>query len=57
MGLRKYSHSISFTDKNRAILLKKGERVPLGTRVFSKINKELRYKGFIRLALVSRGII
>lgn len=56
-GLRKYDQAIYFKDKNRAILLKKSEAVPLATRVSAKINKEIRYKGFVRLSLVSRGIV
>ena len=56
-GIRHYAQTHFFTDANRAVLLKKGENVPLGTRVSTKINKELRYQGFIRLAMVSKGLV
>jgi ribosomal protein L14 len=42
---------------NNVILLKKGDdSLPLGTRIYCKISKEIRYIGYSRLFLLSRGM-
>lgn len=42
---------------NKFVVLKKNEiTLPLGTRVTSRVSKFLRYLGYIRLCLVSKGL-
>jgi len=43
--------------QNNVILLKKGDdSLPLGTRIYCKISKAIRYVGYSRLFLISRGV-
>jgi ribosomal protein L14 len=42
---------------NKFVVLKKNEiTLPLGTRVTIKVSKFLRYLGYIRLCLISKGL-
>lgn len=42
---------------NKFVVLKKNEiTLPLGTRVTSRVSKFLRYLGYIRLCLISKGL-
>jgi ribosomal protein L14 len=50
-----FAQSSMHSLKNSVILLQKGENLPLGTRVFTKVSKICRYKGFTRLASISKG--
>lgn len=44
-----------FSD-NAAILLKKGEHVPLGTRITGFVSSELRPRGFLKIISLSAGV-
>jgi len=52
-----YQHSMVRAAQNNVILLKKGDdSLPLGTRIYCKISKAIRYIGYSRLFLLSRGV-
>jgi len=43
--------------RNCVVLLKKTEEyLPMGTRVTRKVSKKVRYLGYLRVALISRGL-
>lgn len=43
--------------RNSIVILKKGDDwLPMGSRVTRRVAKNVRYNGFLRLALVSRGL-
>jgi len=57
---RYYSKRLSGYAKassNVVVLLKPGELVPLATRIHCRLFLQMRYLGFLRVLLISRGLL
>lgn len=53
---RPFGNQVAFSS-NRVVLLKKAEKVPLGSRVNKFVFFELRQKGFLKIVTLSPGQI
>lgn len=54
--LRKDGTTIRF-DENAAVLVKKTDGEPLGTRIFGPVAREVRNRGFIRIASLAPEVL
>ncbi len=54
--VRKDGTTIRF-DENAAVLVKKTDSEPLGTRIFGPVAREVRFKGFIRIASLAPEVL
>lgn len=54
--LREDGSTIRF-DENACVLLKGRETEPLGTRIFGPIAREVRFKGFVRIASLAPEVL
>ena len=48
--------SIRF-DENAAVLIKGGDNEPIGTRIFGPVAREVRNKGFVRIASLAPEVL
>ncbi len=53
---RKDGSSIRF-DENACVLIKGKEQEPIGTRIFGPVSREVRNKGFIRIASLAPEVL
>lgn len=44
-------------DENAAVLLKGGDTEPVGTRIFGPVAREVRQKGFVRIASLAPEVL
>ena len=44
-------------DENAAVLVKKGDGEPIGTRIFGPVAREVRNRGFIRIASLAPEVL
>jgi len=51
---RPFGNSVRFSS-NRAVILKRGENIPLGSRVTKFVGFEIRKEGFLKLITLSIG--
>ena len=54
--LRKDGSTIRF-DENAAVLIKGKDNEPVGTRIFGPVAREVRQKGFVRIASLAPEVI
>ena len=54
--LRKDGSTIKF-DENAAVLIKGKDNEPVGTRIFGPVAREVRQKGFVRIASLAPEVI
>ena len=54
--LRKDGTTIKF-DENAAVLIKGKDNEPVGTRIFGPVAREVRQKGFVRIASLAPEVI
>ncbi len=44
-------------DENAAVLIKKGDGEPIGTRIFGPVAREVRNRGFVRIASLAPEVL
>lgn len=44
-------------DENAAVLIKKNDNDPIGTRIFGPVAREVRQKGFVRIASLAPEVL
>lgn len=54
--IRKDGTTIRF-DENAAVLVKKGDGDPIGTRIFGPVAREVRNRGFVRIASLAPEVL
>jgi large subunit ribosomal protein L14 len=55
--IRRADGSIIKFDENAAVLIKGKENEPVGTRIFGPVAREVRQKGFVRIASLAPEVL